>query len=589
MLTLASVKNSRRIPAASTILLSIILIAQAVWFSLTTGTWLDEGIYLYKSTAHVGYGLNLYSQELPCWYTPLYFIILGIWQETLGYGLLSGRTLSFLFYIGTLVFAALIARKLHPGRWTIPGLLFLVAITPSIAGVNCTVTQFAIVNIQSAMLLLIMFTSAETRSRWIVSGLLIGLISMTRPNMLLLLPLLPVLYFWVKGWQGWRPVLELTASFLVVIIGIIAIYGEGAVWNMIRAYPGSGLLADITGLNQHPAAASLTELGLKEGKWWTARPDHQIKWYIPFLSGHIWPYLLIIAINLVGILKWHREGMRPSIEAGFALLFFWSSTVHFIGIQSFCKSCAQGYMSYSILPGLLGAVLNMKHAATLFREIYFTRRWTAPALATVAVIWISSAWIPKGLAIGPYWKWLGPNKGKSVVELATKLDKILPADAQILTLGEDIRMVEAVHLAGRTVEPLTINYFFSLREPIDPEKEFTKEETNRYRTFGVWTLKLMNTWLTEEHDYVLYQQGKFPRPDLIEEWFSTLPLFPEAKDSEFYSTLRLGIRKKRLSKDSETTLAPSNVLIQSRDVQSSSKQLGLARHQSTEMLTAQSR
>lgn len=556
MVTFYRLLNSRRFLIASTILLAVCLIFQAVWFLLTTATWLDEGIYLYKSTAHVGYGLKLYSLELPCWYTPLYFVVLGTWQEALGYGLLSGRTLSFLFFVGAMFFTALMARKLSPGRWTIPAFLGIVAITPSIAGVNCSITQFAFVNIQLALILWIMFASNEDRSRWIISGLLMGFLSMTRPNMLLMLPLLPVLYFWLRGWKGWRPVIELLVAWILVVAAITAVYGEGAFWNLVRAFPGAELLVNILGFNEHAAVANLKDLGLKVGDWWTNRESNKMGWHVYFLKGYLWPYLLILALNVFGIVKWYRDGKRPSMEAGFAFLFLWSSILHFIGIQSFCKNCAQGYMNYSIIPGLLGAISSLNHVVQSVRNQSLQRKWLAPALLALTVGWIGAAWIPAGPLIGPYSKWFGPHTGKTVMDLAVELDRKLPGDAHVLTLGAEIRMVEAVHLAGRTVEPLTINYFFSLREPIDPEKKFTTEEINRYRTSGMWTLDLMNTWLSEEHDYVLYQEGKFPRTDLIEKWYDIQPLFPTAGGSEFHSSLRLAVRKKKMSEENSLTLAP---------------------------------
>lgn len=347
---------SRRGPVAITTVLSICVAVQAVWFFTTMRTWLDEGNYLYKSSALIGHGMELYSLELPCWYTPFYLVALGVWQEALGYGLFSGRTFSVLCFVGSLLLTV---------------------------------------------------------------------------------------------------------------------------------------------------------------------------------------FLLIVAVNLGGLMMWLREGRRPTAEAGFALLFFWSSLLHFVGTQTFCKSCAQAYMNYSILPGLIGAVGNLFPVARWIRQPRPMLRGAAPVVATLTILWVGLAWLPEG----PYRKWYHPNPGKSIVDLARELDKRLPDEAHVLALGHDIRLVEGIHLSGRTVDPLTINYLFSLRDLVYPKAGIDLQKIEDIRQRGLWTHDLMRFWLARDYDYVVYLDKIVPHKDVLDRWYTSEPLFPGDSENVFLSSLRLAVRK----------------------------------------------
>ena len=532
---------SRRGPVAITTVLSICVAVQAVWFFTTMRTWLDEGNYLYKSSALIGHGMELYSLELPCWYTPFYLVALGVWQEALGYGLFSGRTFSVLCFVGSLLLTVFLVRRLYSGRWAVPVLLGFVAVTPSIAVAHSCVTQIAFVSLLVALLFWVMFGMASDRARWLVSGLLMGLISMTRPNMLLMLPMVPVLFFWLRGWKGWRPCLEMALVWVVVIGAFTAVFGSGALWNLIRMFPGSDQVADWIGLTGNAAVGTLdgTDLGLRIGDWWTNRPENQVGSHVYFFQGYLWPYLLIVAVNLGGLVMWLREGRRPTVEAGFALLFFWSSLLHFVGTQTFCKSCAQAYMNYSILPGLIGAVGNLFPVARWIRQPRPMLRGAVPVVATLTILWVGLAWLPEG----PYRKWYHPNPGKSIVDLARELGKRLPDEAHVLALGHDIRLVEGIHLSGRTVDPLTINYLFSLRDLVDPKAGIDLQKIEDIRQRGLWTHDLMRFWLARDYDYVVYLDKIVPHKDVLDRWYTSEPLFPGDSENVFLSSLRLAVRK----------------------------------------------
>lgn len=521
--------------------LGFLLAAQVVWFVLTMATWLDEGNYLYKSTALVGHGIDLYSLELPCWYTPLYLVGLGVWQELMGLGLISGRLFSITCFVLLILVLSRIGKELFPGKSQLPWVLGLIVLTPSVTLFHSSVTQFAFVNLQLAALLWVLFVLPGDRFRWVLAGLLIGGIAMTRPNLILVVPLFALLYFWLRGWQGWKPWIQLGVAWLVTDFVIIGIFGPGAFWNMIRTFPGAELVARLPFLARDPGIGTLqgTDLGLQVSLWWKVRPEHTTGSHVYFWKGFLWPYLLIVLINLAGVIRWRSVRFRPSLAAGFALIFFWSALLHFAAVQSFCKNCAYAYMNYSMVPGILGAIGNLPVVLGWIGRGASNRRWLPAAVGGLAAVWVILAWLPGG----PYRKFHAPKTVASIGSLAEKLEEILPGDAHLLALGFDVRMVEAIHLSGRTVDPVTINYFFSRREPIDPREKIDDERREKVRRRGLWTDQTLAHSLVHYHNYVLFRDGMVPHRQILEEQFTVQELFPEEGDGGFLSSIRLAVRR----------------------------------------------
>lgn len=520
------------------LLILLLLTAQAGWFACTLATWLDEGDYLYKSTALIRHGLTLYSEALPSWYTPLYYLALGCWQEIMGLGLLSGRLLSVCCYLISLGILASAMRRIFPeARRPFVWLGCLVLLTPSIALFQSSVTQFAFVNLQVSGLIWVMFAWPNERWRWWAAGLLTGAIAMTRPNLLLAAPLLPLLVLWLRGWPGWRPPLQYLAAWLLADAFIAAAFGPGALWNLIRAFPGGDALAQWTGLTRTGWVGTLngTDLGLKLFDWWTYRPETFRGAHLYFLDGYLWPYLLLVSSNLATLFFWRQSGYRRGAEAGFALLFLWSSLVHFAGTQTFCPTCAHAYMNYSTPLGLIGGVPMVWRLARFLQAAWLRstapRAWIGAAAGLPLAAYFALGWVPQGA----YWKWHAPEMAGQVSQIARALQTQVPESAVVLPLGEDIRLTEAIHAAGRLADPVLINYHFSQREPIDPLRRYSPREESLIRRRGLWTKELLREWLATRFDYVIVRKGSIPYKAhlaILEAHYHLEPLLPGLPESD---------------------------------------------------------
>ncbi|MDF1812894.1 MAG: hypothetical protein P1V20_11790 [Verrucomicrobiales bacterium] len=505
------------------VILLILLVVQIGWFFVNLTTWMDESLYLYKSSAMFGHGLKLYSEELPGWYTPLYFVVLGGWQELFGYGLASGRALSIFLYLGGIGILFSVAKTFNSSRltpWVIPA---LIVITPSITALHVSATQFAFVNLQMALLIWVLFVWKNAGFRWWVAGALMGTIAMTRPNMILVAPLLPLLFVWLKGWTGWKPVLQFVVSWIVVDAIIVSIFGYGALWNMIRAFPGADFVSNISGLSGKPGvgATSHGDIGLKAPSWAAQSPENMGGSHIYFFKGFLWPYLVIVAINVAGLIKWKADRFAPSLAVGFSIVFMWSALIHFYATQTYCKNCAHAYMNYSIFLGLLGAGGHSSFIVNWLRDGLLNRNPRVVTTALAVVCWVALAWLPGG----SYRKWSAPSMSTVVREVASRLDECLPEQAHVLALGTGPLLVQAIHKSGRTVSPMTINYMFSIQELVDPVAKFSPDVQSKIKARGLWTMQLMKEWLENDFQYVLYRKSAVIHKATLKEYFNSRELY----------------------------------------------------------------
>jgi hypothetical protein len=536
----------------------LILAAQLLYFLFGLATWMDEGNYLYGSTAWARHGLKLYSEQLPCWYTPIYFVALGWWQEIAGLGLRPGRFFSVLCFCGALAFlvAALSGPK-NPNRQApAAAFLWLVVLSPAVALYHASISQFAFVNLQIAALIWVLFHPGPLSRdwRWLWAGLLTGGIVMTRPNFLLLLPLLMLADAWVNGWPGKRAVGFWLLACLLVNGVIVAIFGPGALWNLIRTYPGSEPLARALGLTADPAVGSLEggDLGLRLQGWWATRPETFRGAHEWFLEGVIWPYLPLLLANAFTLDRWRQRGFDRSLDAAMSLIFFVSLLFHFAATQTFCQTCALPYVNYSAIFGLVGGAPSAWIAAQNLRQSLPTwfrdRAWLTwpPARAALVAALVLLPSVSAFTATGFYRKWIDFKTAGQVRALAAGLASAVPRDAVVLPLGIDIRLTEVIHLAGLRADPSLINFSFSIRDPIDAGAVFSKEDQSRIRRRGLWTKELLRDWLREQHRYALYREGGIIDVrcrEILTDLFTSQPLLPGAEPGSPLASYRLAIRR----------------------------------------------
>ncbi len=546
----------------------LVLAIQLLYFLFGLATWMDEGNYLYGSTACIRHGLKLYSEQLPCWYTPLYYVALGCWQEIAGLGLRPSRLFSVLCFTAALVILIRTLAGRDAARRQAPAAVFvwLTVLSPAVALYHASVSQFSFVNVQIAAVIWVLFhPSAFSRDlRWLGAGVLTGTILMTRPNYLLIVPLLIVADAWLHGLPGRRAVASYLIACASVDILICAIFGPGAFWNLIRTYPGAEGLAKAIGLTADPAVGSLEggDLGLQVQSWWATRPETFRGPHEWFIEGVLWPYLPLLLANLFTLFRWRQRGYDRSLDAAFALVFATSVGLHFAATQTFCQTCAMPYVNYSVIFGLAGGAQSSWIAWERLRDSFpaflHARSWRSWTHAGAALA-ITLTFLPSLVAFtagGVYRKWIDFKTPGLVRALATNLAPQVPPDAVVLPLGIDIRLTEAIHLAERLADPLLINFSFSLRDPIETNATFSEAEQARIRARGLWTKELLRDWLREQHRYVIYREGgviDVRCKEILAECFVSQPLVPSAAPGSPLSGYRLATRQS--PKPSTTTAA----------------------------------
>ena len=182
---------------------------------------LDEGLYLYKGWLFVT-GRYAPFQDYGAWTNqmPLAFLIPGWVEKLFGPGLRTGRMLAVA--LGTLMLPGLwlTVRRLG-GRWIAAAVIATLALNPA------ATRMYALAASQGLVACLLAwtfwFSLGSDRKYWqlLSGGLLAGSAVMVRIN---LLPLLPLLAFYILWARGWKAALWTLGGMLVPFGGLHLIY-----------------------------------------------------------------------------------------------------------------------------------------------------------------------------------------------------------------------------------------------------------------------------------------------------------------------------------------------------------------------------
>lgn len=455
----------------------LLWIAQAAFMVNRVDTWLDEGMYLIKSANYVFGRVTPYSLDDPTSYPPLYFLLLGTTQRIFGEGYLTGRLLSVLLSLSSVILLYFVAFQCLRDKLAAGIATLTFSINPMAVAYMSTATPYAFVTALSmvSFLFIIRNETVPLLARPAIMGSLAACLILTRINLVVTLPLFAALYVVLQR-ENIRVALSILAGAVFVVAGWIAI----GIW-----YFGSGLaetLAFLPGLNWILWLWSDVGSEMRDVMKLTGSPtDFDFKWsvLIEVVNRYFFQlYPTILAPAILGMTLILASRDRFSLT-GFCTLYFASMTlVHLFGSQSYCPPCLMAYTNYFLAFAAIPAAFFLSTIASRL-----------PRNGTIVVF---VAWA----AIGIYFSTQKQNIGMLIptpredplridARLAESIKAFLP-EGRILALSGSYQTVQAIWLAGRMVEPYSISFLSNIREPrasLDASAKLRAEKALSLRGF----------------------------------------------------------------------------------------------------------
>lgn len=455
----------------------LLWIVQAVFMAGRVDTWLDEGIYLIKSSNYAFGRIEPYSLDDPTSYPPLYFLLLGAAQRIFGEGHLTGRLLSVLLSLSSIILLYIAAFRCLRDTFAAGIATLVFALNPMTVAYMSTATPYAFATVLTLIAFLFV-TRSEIAPLWArapIMGSLAACLILTRNNLVVTLPLFAALYLILQR-GTFRVALLILAGAFVVAGGWIAI----SIWHF-----GGGLaetLAFLPGLNQILWRWTNVGSEMRDVMSLTGSPiNFDLEWsvvgeVIDRYFFQLYPTILAPAILGTTLVLVSRD--RFSLT-GFCSFYVVSMTLaHLIGSQSYCPACLMGYANYFLaFAAIPAAFLLSAIAVRLPRNVTIVIFVVAAAIGT----YFSSQKRNIGMLIPTAWD----NPLKIEARLAESIKGFLP-EGRILALSGSYQTVQAIWLAGGMVEPYSISLLPNVREPrgdLDPSTKARAEQALSLRGF----------------------------------------------------------------------------------------------------------
>ena len=339
------------IPEIIALLGAILYIAQSVLFTHIHLPNFDEGSYLFKGYLFAK-GVYKPFQPYGFWVNkmPLAFFIWGWIQEWFKPGLLAPRYFAVTFSILSLFGTWIVARRMA-NRWLATITVWALALNPTI------ISYYSIANSQVLVICMLVWvlvlSLGAQRPTWqiVASGFLAGIMTMTRENMVFVLPFLILYIFWQHGRK--KGLLALFAAIIVIMIGHI-IYWPDILYLWERWIP-HGLFSSYK-LTYIPVAvgeeSEITDLSLS-ARLYSLSLGVRI-YFIPFVGS------IIVSLLWPKKVAWQtRDHYRAAIflTAMFFVLLIshaWAALGH-----NYCVYCLTSYFAFWGNIGLLLVVTSI--------------------------------------------------------------------------------------------------------------------------------------------------------------------------------------------------------------------------------------
>ncbi|MBN2386576.1 MAG: hypothetical protein JXB85_06110 [Anaerolineales bacterium] len=409
---LTAMRRNSYVAYAIALVGGILFFAQLWHYAHTQTTLVDEGMYLYFGSRFVGEGGIEYGNfGVWSYYPPLAFMIPGLFQQWFSPGLLAGR------YYAVLISMVMVVTLWHTtkrlaGKWWAVALVWAVALMP----IQIKIYSIALSQGLVACLLILVlgFVLGEKRSAWqiVVGSLLMGILIMTRQNMILALPILVAYVFFQHGRKlGWYSL----AGCLLPIVVVHVLYWPNILhlWTYVLPVPDWLPLP----ISQYGLPENATTL-------WMTRAYPLSAWLMDLATGFRIHYLSLFGAIAV-LLLWPRRGgwkSKADMRTGVFLLVLFTglllehSWLSLGGLR--CQSCFSIYLAFFSNVGLLllavassawgkGLSLPRQVIAVLFLlAISLGLGYAATTAFGERLIWIKIPSIDAGFRIGPgYYIW----------------------------------------------------------------------------------------------------------------------------------------------------------------------------------------
>ena len=455
----------------------LLWISQAAFMMERVDTWLDEGMYLIKSANYAFGRIEPYSIDDPTSYPPLYFLLLGTAQRIFGEGHLTGRLLSVLLSLSSIILLYLAALRCLRDKFAAGIATLVFSLNPMAIAYMSTATPYAFVTLLTLVSFLFI-TRSEIAPLWArapIMGTLAASLILTRINLIVALPLFASLYLILQR-EKFRVALAVLAGAMIVGLGLIVIS---------IGYFGSGLaetLAFIPGLVR--ILWRWTDVGsqMRDVMSLTGSPiDFDLDWGVvrQVLDRYFFRlYPTILAPALLGTALVIVSRDRLSLTSFCAFYVVSMTLIHLIGSQSYCTPCLMAYTNYFLAFAAIPAAFFLNAIAILL-----------PQNVTIAVFVVSAA-------LGTYFSIQKQNIGRLLpsawddplkieARLAASIKGLLP-EGRILALSGSYQTFQAIWLAGGMIEPYSISFLPNIREPhaeLPPPTRARAEEALSLRGF----------------------------------------------------------------------------------------------------------
>jgi hypothetical protein len=339
------------LPSVLTIAGFLAYILRAVEIARTTGSFLDEGLYLYKGYLFVT-GQQIPFADYGVWtnHAILSFLIPGYIQKWFGPGLETGRYFMILLSLFTLLGLWVFA-QCWGNAWWATGVVWVMALNPAEIKIHTLAISEGMV---AAMLVwIVVLVVGERRPLWqiVLGAAFLAPLVLTRENMAFVPPIVLLYIFWQHGWKA-----GLLASLCAGILFLVgnafyfpnnlkfwATRAPDSIFTFLRAWK---MPAEARGISlPEPEESNLYRMILY---FWLMFRLH----FVSLVSA-----LVVWLLLPWGFVRPLSERMRAVIFLSALLLILYVAHVQASFFGEFCISCSLLYIGFFDFLGLMMLVI----------------------------------------------------------------------------------------------------------------------------------------------------------------------------------------------------------------------------------------
>jgi hypothetical protein len=358
----------------------VIYLLKSIRFSTYQYSIIDEGLFLLKGIYFTN-GVYQPYQDFGFWMNklPFGYLFAGWIQKIFGPGIRTGRITAIILSILMLVGIWLITKRITNNVWLASFTTWIYTLNDSINQIYSHFLSEVLVAFLLVWFLFFILGKNRNLFHYGIGGFLLGLILITRQNMLPLLIITPIYVFWEN--KKLKPLLLLLLPALSIFVFIHFLYWPNILHMWIPWLPKSltpflnSIRFEVEGIPFYdPNPPFLTRLYA----FWEGVRIH----YIPFTAS---------LISILLILSKRKNWRILTLNTVFKLTIFLSVTYLFLMVEHFyatimlnyCVYCFSVYLSFfpvfgvlslAVIPNLL-LIENKKSKLNIFLAVLFFLIW----------------------------------------------------------------------------------------------------------------------------------------------------------------------------------------------------------------------